>query len=701
MPFIPNTLIAPVSAEPWINVKAYGAVGDGTADDTTEIQAAINSLANGGIVYLPPGTYKIGTPGLVLNAGTTLQGAGANVTTILQAYWPGSFLGFITASGTYTDADLTTLSANASPGNVTLTLTSTTGMTAGQFMLLGDDRAYMNAAASASGDELRDRGEIVRINTVDTGTQVTLYGFVQDSYVTASNASVKGITYLEGVGIRDLRILNSDPLNHASDFVKFLAVRNFHIENIVLQQCDNVGIHLDHCRDGVIRGCRFFDFADDTGSGRFGYGVLFNRATENVVVADSTFEKLRHAVTTNGVDNKRGVPRNITVAGCSAMHMTNAAFDTHVQGANIIFSGCVATNCDSNGYQIRSADTKVLGCSASYCQGGVIIGLEAEGAEVRGSTFRKIVRKNAAGGYGIQLAASKRALIEGNTVDSVERNLVFILTGTDDCTIRRNRLLNPGNDGNAQSGIKVDTGATCTGLEIIDNDIAVYATGVDEGLSSGALNHAVDFSTSTTTSYVAMNRVRGRAGSMVNNVGSNIIHDNRDIDAPYRSVKLVAEGLVSENFARSLASTGSVMTDGTVYYLAVELKAGDLVTNCHVIVSSAGATVTLSKLGLYDKSLARLALSADQGTAWESTGLKTAAMGTPYRVLVDDLYYVAAISKATGTLPTLLRNTAQALGSPVVGSGVRDYGNQTGQTDLPSPGTIGGSAPIGYWVGVS
>src|SRR5260221_13600380 len=53
------------------NVRAFGAKGDGTTDDTTAIQNAITAAAAaGGTVYLPFGVYKI-TAMLQLGNGTT------------------------------------------------------------------------------------------------------------------------------------------------------------------------------------------------------------------------------------------------------------------------------------------------------------------------------------------------------------------------------------------------------------------------------------------------------------------------------------------------------------------------------------------------------------------------------------------------------------------------------------------------------
>ncbi len=60
-----------------INVKAYGATGNGTTDDTTNIQAALDAVSSsGGIVYFPNGTYKVSSVLTVSKPCTRLLGPG-------------------------------------------------------------------------------------------------------------------------------------------------------------------------------------------------------------------------------------------------------------------------------------------------------------------------------------------------------------------------------------------------------------------------------------------------------------------------------------------------------------------------------------------------------------------------------------------------------------------------------------------------
>ena len=74
--------------EDHVSVVDFGATGDGTTNDTTAIQAAIDRVEarGGGIVYFPEGTYRVQTGGTscltVDAAGVSLRGAGRGISII-------------------------------------------------------------------------------------------------------------------------------------------------------------------------------------------------------------------------------------------------------------------------------------------------------------------------------------------------------------------------------------------------------------------------------------------------------------------------------------------------------------------------------------------------------------------------------------------------------------------------------------------
>lgn len=74
------------SSDHTFDVIAYGATGNGTTDDTTSLQAAINAAnaAGGGVVFMPTGNYKI-TSALTIYTGITLRGAGRESSFISQS----------------------------------------------------------------------------------------------------------------------------------------------------------------------------------------------------------------------------------------------------------------------------------------------------------------------------------------------------------------------------------------------------------------------------------------------------------------------------------------------------------------------------------------------------------------------------------------------------------------------------------------
>src|SRR5690242_10889192 len=64
----------------YVNVRAYGAVGDGVADDTAAIQSAATAAAGKGLRF-PQGTYKISAR-INLSSNTTVVADG--IVTITQ-----------------------------------------------------------------------------------------------------------------------------------------------------------------------------------------------------------------------------------------------------------------------------------------------------------------------------------------------------------------------------------------------------------------------------------------------------------------------------------------------------------------------------------------------------------------------------------------------------------------------------------------
>src|SRR5215831_9266749 len=90
-----------------INVKDWGAIGNGSNDDTAAIQAAISYALStaggkqaGGRVFFPCGSYKISPPGLIVgstnpNADLILVGSGRNVGTLIS----GNINGWLISKG--------------------------------------------------------------------------------------------------------------------------------------------------------------------------------------------------------------------------------------------------------------------------------------------------------------------------------------------------------------------------------------------------------------------------------------------------------------------------------------------------------------------------------------------------------------------------------------------------------------------------
>lgn len=94
--------------ELFLNVKDYGALGNGTTDDTAAIQATVDAaqalvtdvLTDGVTVYFPKGKYKVTATVLITKSGITLAGAGGGASVITAASSNFNMVSFDNATAT-------------------------------------------------------------------------------------------------------------------------------------------------------------------------------------------------------------------------------------------------------------------------------------------------------------------------------------------------------------------------------------------------------------------------------------------------------------------------------------------------------------------------------------------------------------------------------------------------------------------------
>lgn len=96
----PTASAATTTGVDWLNVKDYGAIGNGTTDDTGAINSALSAatLARGGVVYFPAGTYLI-TSALAGVSGVRLAGDHRSVSQVVSTSSPVLALGGSFISG--------------------------------------------------------------------------------------------------------------------------------------------------------------------------------------------------------------------------------------------------------------------------------------------------------------------------------------------------------------------------------------------------------------------------------------------------------------------------------------------------------------------------------------------------------------------------------------------------------------------------
>ncbi|MFF7949136.1 polysaccharide deacetylase family protein [Streptomyces griseorubiginosus] len=152
------------------------------------------------------------------------------------------------------------------------------------------------------------------------------------------------------------------------------------------------------------------------------------------------------------------------------------------------------------------------------------------------------------------------------------------------------------------------------------------------------------------------------------------------------------------------ASSGNLPTTGTLQLARVHVPVATTITNIVLFVQTAGATLTSGQnfAGLYTSGGTLLSATADQSTAWTSTGTKTMALSAAQAVAAGD-YYIGFY--ANGTTAPAFSRAAGAFS--IINTGLSNAASRwaTGATGLTtalpaSAGTLASSSNS-WWAALS
>ncbi|WP_158301986.1 right-handed parallel beta-helix repeat-containing protein [Paenibacillus mesophilus] len=108
-----------------VNVKWFGAKGDGSADDTAAIQAAISSLTSGGVAFLPSSSYIVSSTIIIPYSYVKIMGCGSS--TVIKAANTSNYETMISANG-LNGIEVSDLVVDANQGNRTGLTNRTVGI---------------------------------------------------------------------------------------------------------------------------------------------------------------------------------------------------------------------------------------------------------------------------------------------------------------------------------------------------------------------------------------------------------------------------------------------------------------------------------------------------------------------------------------------------------------------------------------------
>lgn len=394
----------------YLNVKNYGAVGNGVADDTAAIQSAHNAaVATGAALFFPAGNYLTGQ----INISTGAKWFGQGDTSKLIQSTDTSNIIYINKSSP--EELVGTVTANIAVGATQISISGYLGNLApGDQIIICDDFVYDPLAESTKSGELAEVASV-------TSTTITLKQKVKGAfrasrlYEVSSGAYVRKVNFINNLTFDSLSFQGR--LSATVPIINAYYIRNARFARLTCTQAGDNFISMKISKNVSVIDYVAENLVDDLDNGHSGYAVHISNAAEGVYVLGGVVNNARHAVTTTG--GGKGIPRNIVFSNIVATGCNIAAgIDTHAAGDNILISDCVVTSC-AIGITVRSKNTTVVGNLIRQCVTGIRLSETlVENAVIKSNTIEDST-------IGISSSDSNKSVfIANNTIRLCSGNMI-------------------------------------------------------------------------------------------------------------------------------------------------------------------------------------------------------------------------------------------------------------------------------------
>ena len=274
----------PYLTAPVVNVRDFGATGNGSTDDSSAIQAAINSAPNPAVIFFPTGTYRLQSR-LTLKSGLVLRGEGYRLTHLECL----NTSGCITLAGAATGGLVNIQSGLAKDSNQ-IVVSNAAGFTVGR----GGEIQQDDLAPPAASWGANYVGQMVKIVAIN-GNTLTIDPPLHIDYSSGANPRIRPIRYIEQVGIEDLHIKRLSSGSEGESNITLSMATDCWIRRIESEWSEKYHLAVNQSLYLEIRDS-YIHHAYYRGDGGQGYGVSLGRHVTSVLVENNIFNELRHAM---------------------------------------------------------------------------------------------------------------------------------------------------------------------------------------------------------------------------------------------------------------------------------------------------------------------------------------------------------------------------------------------------------------------